>query len=70
METKITSATEVAEQLDTSKAYAYKVIRKLNVELAEKGVPDCSREVSTGQVVILEKAASEGGEGDEGCCRI
>jgi len=31
------SATEVAEQLGTSKAYAYKVIRKLNAELAKKG---------------------------------
>lgn len=30
-------ATEVAEQLGTSKAYAYKVIRKLNAELAKKG---------------------------------
>lgn len=39
METRLTSATEVTEQLGTSKAYAYKVIRKLNAELAQKGCP-------------------------------
>lgn len=37
METRLMSATEVAEQLGTSKAYAYKVIRKLNAELAKEG---------------------------------
>ena len=37
MGTRLMSATEVAEQLGTSKAYAYKVIRKLNAELAKKG---------------------------------
>lgn len=37
MGTRLMDATEVAEQLGTSKAYAYKVIRKLNVELARKG---------------------------------
>lgn len=37
METRLMSATEVAEQLGTSKAYAYKVIRKLKAELAKKG---------------------------------
>lgn len=37
METRLMSATEVAEQLGTSKAYAYKVIRKLNTELAKEG---------------------------------
>lgn len=37
MKTRLMSATEVAEQLGTSKAYAYKVIRKLNAELAQKG---------------------------------
>lgn len=29
--------TEVAEQLGTSKAYAYRVIRKLNAELVKEG---------------------------------
>lgn len=38
MGTRLMDATEVAEQLGTSKAYAYKVIRKLNAELAKK---DC-----------------------------
>ena len=37
MEIRLMSVTEVAEQLGTSKAYAYKVIRKLNAELAKKG---------------------------------
>lgn len=31
------SATGVAEQFGTSKAYAFKVIRKLNAELVKKG---------------------------------
>lgn len=35
--TRLMSVTEVAEQLGTSKAYAYKVIRKLNAELAKEG---------------------------------
>lgn len=70
METRLMNATEIAEQLGTSKARIYKIIRRLNARLAKKGVPDRSRKVSTGQVVILEKVASEGGEDDEGCCRI
>ena len=37
MGTRLMDAMEVAEQLGTSKAYAYKVIRKLNAELAKKG---------------------------------
>lgn len=37
MGTRLMDATEVAEQLGTSKAYAHKVIRKLNAELAKKG---------------------------------
>lgn len=37
MGTRLMDATEVAEQLGTSKAYTYKVIRKLNAELAKKG---------------------------------
>lgn len=37
MGARLMSATEVAEQLGTSKAYAYKVIRKLNAKLAKKG---------------------------------
>ena len=34
---KLMSAAEVAEQLGVSKAYAYKVIRKLNEELEADG---------------------------------
>lgn len=37
MGTKMIGAEEVAKALDTSKGYAYKVIRKLNAELEEKG---------------------------------
>lgn len=36
MGTRLMDAKKVAEQLGTSKAYAYKVIRKLNEELARK----------------------------------
>ena len=37
MKTRLMSATEVAKQLGPSKAYAYKVICRLNAELAKKG---------------------------------
>lgn len=37
MGARLMDATEVAEQLGTSKAYVYKIIRKLNAELAKKG---------------------------------
>ena len=37
MATKMIGAEEVAEALNTSKGYAYKVIRKLNCELERKG---------------------------------
>ena len=37
MESKIIRAEEVAKELDVSVPYAYKIIRKLNDELKEKG---------------------------------
>lgn len=37
MENKFIRADEVAEELGISKPYAYKLIRKLNDELKEKG---------------------------------
>lgn len=37
METRLMDVNEVAKQLGTSKAYAYKIMRKLNAELEEKG---------------------------------
>lgn len=46
METRLMSSTEVAEQIGTSKAYAYKVIRKLNAELAKKGCQIVQEKVS------------------------
>lgn len=70
METRLMSATEVAEQLGTSKAYAYKVIRRLNAELAKKGCLIVQGKVSTGQVVALDKVTSEGSEGDGGSCCV
>ncbi len=36
-ENKVIRADEVAEVLDVSKPYAYKIIRKLNEELSAKG---------------------------------
>lgn len=38
MSTQMVSAEEVAKALNTSKGYAYKVIRKLNEEMEEKGM--------------------------------
>lgn len=46
METRLMNVTEVAAQLGTSKAYAYKVIRKLNAELAKEGCPIVQGKVS------------------------
>lgn len=37
MDTRFIRVDEVAEELDVSKPYAYKLIRKLNEELKEKG---------------------------------
>ncbi len=38
MSTQMVGAEEVAKALNTSKGYAYKVIRKLNEEMEEKGM--------------------------------
>lgn len=38
MSTRMIGAEEVARALNTSKGYAYKVIRKLNEEMKEKGM--------------------------------
>ena len=38
MSTQMIGADEVAKALNTSKRYAYKVIRKLNDEMEEKGM--------------------------------
>lgn len=38
MSTQMIGAEEVAKALNTSKVYAYKVIRKLNEEMEEKGM--------------------------------
>ena len=38
MSTQMIGAEEVARALNTSKGYAYKVIRKLNEEMEEKGM--------------------------------
>ena len=46
MGTRLMDAMEVAEQLGTSKAYAYKVIRKLNAELAKTGCLSAQGKVS------------------------
>lgn len=39
-------ADEIAEELDVSKAYAYKIIQKLNADLAKKGFLVISGRVS------------------------
>lgn len=43
---KLIGANEVAEQLGTSRAYAYKVIRKLNDELQASGCMTVAGKVS------------------------
>ena len=43
---RLIGANEVAEQLGTSKAYAYKVIRKLNDELRTSGCMTVAGKVS------------------------
>lgn len=46
MENKFIRADEVAEELGISKPYAYKLIRKLNDELKEKGFVTISGRVN------------------------
>ena len=47
MSTQMIGAEEVAKALNTSKGYAYKVIRKLNEEMEEKGLLLVKGKVST-----------------------
>lgn len=46
METKFIRADEVAKELDVSKPYAYKLIKKLNSELDSKGYVTISGRIS------------------------
>lgn len=48
MSTQMIGAEEVAKALNTSKGYAYKVIRKLNEEMEEKGMLVVKGKVSAG----------------------
>ena len=43
MSTRMIGVEEVARALNTSKGYAYKVIRKLNEEMKEKGILNLPR---------------------------
>ena len=46
MENTFIRAEDVAKELDISKAYAYKVIRRLNAELETKGFLTIPRRIS------------------------
>lgn len=46
MDTKFIRADEVAKELDVSKPYAYKLIKKLNAELDRKGYVTISGRIS------------------------
>lgn len=61
MESRTIGADEVAEALDMSRAYAYKLIRRLNKEMEERGVHHRAR---AGQSRVLREAPVRGGEGD------
>lgn len=41
MDNRFIRVDEVAEELDVSKPYAYKLIRKLNEELKENSISSC-----------------------------
>ena len=55
-------AEEVAEMLDVSKSYAYKIVQKLNAELKAKGYLTVSGRVS--RQYFLEKVCYGGVAGD------
>ena len=58
MSTQMVGAEEVARALNTSKGYAYKVIRKLNGEMEEKGMLVVKGKVSAGYFVPRGMAGS------------
>lgn len=60
MESRTIGADEVAEALDMSRAYAYKLIRRLNKEMEEGGTSPCPG----GPVARTSRSACSGGEGD------
>ena len=55
-------AEEVAEMLDVSKSYAYKIVQKLNAELKAKGYLTISGRVS--RRYFMEKVCYGGAAGD------
>lgn len=52
-------ADEVAEELDVSKAYAYKIIRQLNDELSAKGLLQLQG-VSADSILVKEFTEQKG----------
>lgn len=62
MSAQMAGAEEVAKALNTSKSYAYKVIRKLNEEMKEKGMLVVKGKVSADY--FAERYFGKGGGGD------
>ena len=53
MSEKFIRAEEVAEVMEISVAYAYKIIRKLNQELSDKGFITVTGRVNRIEIVLL-----------------
>lgn len=62
MENKFIRAEEVAKELEVSIPYAYKLIRKLNLELSEKGYITISGRIN--RQYFHERLYEEGKEKD------
>ena len=64
MENRFMSAEEVAQELRISPSYAYKIIRRLNRELDEKGYITISGRVN--RQYFSERVYGSGKEADDG----
>ena len=62
MSTRMVGAEEVTKALNTSKSYAYKVTRKLNEKMKEKGMLVVKGKVSAGY--FAERYFGKDGGGD------
>ena len=65
MENKFMRAAEVAKELDVSVSFAYKVMKKLNAELKEKGFVTIAGRVNRQyfyeRIYVTEKEAANAG---------
>lgn len=61
---------EVAEVEGVTTATFGKFLAQHSVFMRLRGIAYSKKHTSTGQIISLEKVASEGSEGDEGSCRV